>query len=282
MPSRNISIEGGVLYSESFGAESDPAILLIMGAMSSGAWWPDELCAALAARGRFVVRYDHRDTGGSISYEPGSTHYSTEALADDAVSVLDGYGIRRAHLMGMSLGGYLSQLIALKHPSRVATLTLIASEPLAATDENLPGVDPRVMEHHVRAAELDWSNHAAVIDYQIDAWRLLSGSAHPFEPELIRAMATAHLKRTPNPLTVFNHASLQESHGWLDRLDEITQPALIIHGTEDKVLPYIHAERLHQALPGSRLVTLQGTGHELARGDWPLIVDEVERHTSQG
>lgn len=275
-----ISVDGGSLFTESFGGRADPAILLIMGAMASGAWWPDEFCAELAGRGRFVIRYDHRDTGGSVSYAPGAAPYTVEDLADDAVHVLDGYGIQHAHLVGMSLGGFLAQLIALKYEPRVLTLTLISSERLASADPDIPGIDPRVLDYHARAAELDWSDHEAVIEYQIGAWRLLAGSAHSFDPDLIRSMAASELERTPNPLSAFNHAALEDAQGWTDRLDEILAPSLVIHGTEDVVLPYAHAEALHDELPNSRLVTLEGTGHELARADWPVILDEVERHTS--
>lgn len=280
MNSKPTSVNGGSLYTESFGERGDPVILLIMGAMASGAWWPDEFCAGLAARSRFVVRYDHRDTGGSVSYEPGAATYSVEDLADDAARVLDGYGIECAHLMGMSLGGYLSQLIALKYPDRVLTLTLIASERLASADPDISGIDLQVLEYHARAAELDWSDREAVIEYQVGAWRLLAGSAHIFESDLIRSMAAAEFERTPNPLTAFNHAALKDADGWINRLNEILVPSLVIHGTEDNILPYAHAEALHMELRNSRLITLEGTGHELSRADWPMILDEVERHTS--
>jgi len=84
--------------------------------MASAVWWPGDFCRQLADLGRYVIRYDHRDTGRSVSYVPGQIEYSVEDLADDAVGVLDAYGIGRAHLVGMSLGGFLSQLIALKYP----------------------------------------------------------------------------------------------------------------------------------------------------------------------
>lgn len=241
-----IERDGIQLLVETVGDRRAPAVLLIMGAMASGVWWPEEFCEMLARRGRFVVRYDHRDTGGSTTYGPGSINYTVEDLADDAVRVLDGLEIGRGHLVGMSLGGYLAQLIALKYPRRVRTITLIASERLAAADPRLPGMSPAVPEYHARAASLDWNDHAAVIEYQIGAWRLLSGSAHEFEHELIRVMAEQDLKRTPNPLTAFNHAQLGDAKAiWLDRLAEIRPPALIVHGTEDIVLPYANAEALH-------------------------------------
>ena len=268
------------LHTDAFGGSKDPAVLLVMGAMASAVWWPDEFCKQLAGRGRYVVRYDHRDTGESTSYEPGAASYTVEDLADDAVGVLDACGIGAAHFVGMSLGGYLSQLVALKHPERVRSLTLIASERLTLTDANLPAMNPSIPEYHARAAELDWTDRGAVIDYQVGAWRLLSGSAHPFDEAAIRAMADADFDRTSNPLAAFNHATLGDADAWVGRLDEIRAPALIIHGTEDPVLPYAHAVALEAALHRSTLLTLEGTGHELHRNDWPVILDAIARHTA--
>ncbi len=280
MQGRMITNRGVELFTESAGGVGDPAVLLIMGAMASGVWWPEELCERLAARGRFVIRYDHRDTGRSTSGQPGTISYGVEDLADDAVAVLDAYGIQRAHLCGMSLGGYLAQLIALRDPGRVITLTLIASERLAAADPALPTMNPAILDYHARAASLDWSDRQAVLDYQVGAWRLLNGSAHPFDERHIRALAEADLERTPDPLTAMNHALLAGGESWYGRLADIQVPALIIHGTEDPVLPYAHALALQRELPRPTLVTLTGTGHELHPADWDRIVDAIEGHTS--
>jgi pimeloyl-ACP methyl ester carboxylesterase len=280
MRARTVRAGGVEIFTESAGDPSDPSILLVMGAMASGVWWPEELCRRLAARGRFVIRYDHRDTGRSTSGEPGAIAYGVEDLADDAVAVLDGYGVARAHLCGMSLGGFLAQLVALKHPDRVLTLTLVASERLAAADPDMPPISPDVLAYHARAAELDWSDREAVLDYQVGAWRLLGGSAHRFDAGAIRALAATDLERTPNPLTPFNHARLAGGDRWLGRLAEIRQPALVIHGTEDPVLPYAHGLALARELPHARLVTLEGTGHELHADDWDRIVEEIARHTA--
>src|ERR671918_1484535 len=277
---RDIDTNGISLHCEAVGDPADPAVLLIMGAMSSAVWWPEALCRRLAGRGRYVIRYDHRDTGKSTSYAPGEASYGVEDLADDAVAVLDGHGLDRAHLVGMSLGGYLAQLIALKHARRALSLTLIASERLAAVDPELPAMDPSIAVYHARAAELDWSDRDSVVSYQIGAWRLLSGSAHTFDEPAIRRMAEADFDRTPSVLTTFNHAALGDAIGWVDRLDEIDIPALVVHGTEDPVLPYAHALALEAALPNASLLTLEGTGHELHRADWPAILDAVERHTA--
>jgi len=276
---RRIKRDGVVLAAESFGDSADPAILLVMGAMASGIWWPEEFCRRLAATGRFVIRYDHRDTGGSSTGAPGALDYTTEDLADDVVRVLDGFGVARAHLVGMSLGGLLAQLVALKYAGRVLTLTLVASERLAAADPDLPGMSPDIPAYHAGAAELDWSDREAVIAYQAGAWRLLHGPAHPFDEAGIRALAAADYERTPDPLTPMNHALLGDAGEWYGRLDQITQPALIIHGTADPVLPYAHAEALERDLPAAGLLSLPGTGHELDPADWPAILEALARHT---
>jgi pimeloyl-ACP methyl ester carboxylesterase len=118
MNSQQIRCNQVSLFSESFGDPQNPVILLIMGASASAVWWAEEFCCRLADGGRYVIRYDHRDTGRSTSYEPGTIHYSIEDLADDAFCVLDGYGVQSAHIVGMSLGGFLAQLMALKQPQR--------------------------------------------------------------------------------------------------------------------------------------------------------------------
>ena len=281
MTPTTVDTDGVAIATEAFGDPADPAIVLVMGAMSSGVWWPDDFCRGLAERGRFVVRYDHRDTGQSTSYPPGEAPYTVEDLADDVVRVLDGYGLERTDLVGMSLGGYLSQLVALKYPDRVRTITLVSSERLALADPSMPGMDPSILEYHAGAGDLDWSDRDAVVEHQVGAWRLLSGSAHPFDEGAIREIAGADFDRTPTLLTTFAHASLGDADGWVGRLDEIEAPALIVHGTEDPVLPYAHALALKAALPESTLLTLEGTGHELHRADWPAIIDAVMSHTGE-
>ncbi|EPG8346829.1 alpha/beta fold hydrolase, partial [Klebsiella oxytoca] len=269
------------LYTESFGNSAHEPIILVMGAMSSAVWWPDDFCAQLASMDRYVIRYDHRDTGKSTSYEPGQASYSVEELADDVVRIIGGYGLDAAHLVGMSLGGFLSQLVALKYPDRVKSLTLIASERLAEADPDMPPFDPAIMEYHQQAGSLDWSDKDSVVEYQVGAWRINSGTAHVFDAEKIRQIAQLNFDRTPNILTTFNHTTLGGGEEWLGRLNEITASTLIIHGTEDPVLPYAHGLALKDAIRDSKLVTLNGTGHELHHEDWPVIIQALKNQTSK-
>ncbi len=159
-------------------------------------------------------------------------------------------------------------------------MTLIASERLAEADPTMPGIDSSVLNYHAKASELDWTNREAVIEYQVGSWRFLSGSAHSFDESIIRELAGADFDRTPNPTTAFNHALLQGTEKWLNRLDEIAAPTLVIHGTEDPVLPYAHAKALKAEIPNAELLTLPGTGHELHPDDWFVMIEAIQQHTA--
>ena len=136
-------INGIDLCVETLGDPADPSILLIMGSGASMDFWEDEFCERLRAGGRFVIRYDHRDTGQSVSYEPGRPAYTGDDLIADAIGVIEAVGLTRAHVVGMSMGGAIAQLAALDHPDRVASLTLIATS-AGVGDEDLPGVADRM------------------------------------------------------------------------------------------------------------------------------------------
>src|SRR3954462_12804946 len=127
-----VQVNGVELCVETFGDRRDPAILLIMGGGASMDWWEDDFCGRLAA-GRFVIRYDHRDTGGSVSYPAGAPGYSGDDLVADAIGVLDALKAAPAHLVGMSMGAGLAQVVALERPELVSALTLISTT--AATGE---------------------------------------------------------------------------------------------------------------------------------------------------
>ena len=123
----NVTANGVQLCVQTFGQADEPAILLIAGAECSMDWWEDEFCELLAAGPRFVIRYDLRDTGQSVTYLPGAPEYDGSDLTADALGVLDALGIDRAHVVGISMGGGIGQELALEHADRVATLTLVST-----------------------------------------------------------------------------------------------------------------------------------------------------------
>src|SRR5918995_7542204 len=135
---RLIEANGVELCTEPFGAPTDPPILLVMGTGASMLWWEEDFCRMLAERGRFVIRYDHRDTGRSLTYEPGRPGYTGADMVADAAGVLDAYGIPAAHVVGVSAGGALAQLLALDFADRVSSLVLISTSPALPTGRDMP------------------------------------------------------------------------------------------------------------------------------------------------
>src|SRR4051794_30508626 len=195
-----VQANGVDLCVETIGDPSHPAILLIMGSGASMDWWEDEFCERLAAGSRFVIRYDHRDTGRSISYEPGAAQYTVNDLASDAVGLLDALGLAAAHIVGMSMGGAIAQLVALDHPDRVASLTLISTAPAAPgpDDPDLPEMSDETRTRFEQAAEPDWSDRAAVIDYLVYLARASAGRSRPFDEAAVRNLWERVLDRTTN------------------------------------------------------------------------------------
>ncbi|MET3290782.1 UNVERIFIED_CONTAM: pimeloyl-ACP methyl ester carboxylesterase [Brevibacillus sp. OAP136] len=277
MGERIIQVDGIELCTESFGKSTDPAVLLIMGATASMVWWEESFCRQIVESGRYVVRYDNRDTGRSTVYPPGSPAYTFEDMSDDAVRVLDAYGIEKAHIVGMSMGGMLAQMMALKHADRVLTVTLIATSNFAP---ELPPMEEKVVAFFEKAGAVEWTNDQAVADFAVEKWRVLAGSRYDFPEERIRQLAVEEVRRAANPASMNNHGLVSGGETYLTRTHEIAAPALVIHGTADPIIPYPHGQALAKAIPGAKLLTLHETGHELAHGDWDMIVTAIAEHTA--
>lgn len=273
-----VATDGAELATEEFGDPRNAAVLLVMGATASMLGWPDDLCLALAERDLFVIRFDHRDTGRSTTVRPGAATYDVEDMAQDVASIIEAYGLSEVHLVGMSLGGYIGQMVALEHPARVATLTLIASEPLGWDGDPLPGISDALLEHFSGLAALDWSDPAEVEAFLVEIDRLCASSRHPFDTAASRKRVRAVLGRTDSLASMFNHAALGLRDDWTGAFRKILQPVLVIHGTEDPVLPPENADALLNGLPDARSLLIEGAGHELAARDHARIVEAIHRH----
>jgi pimeloyl-ACP methyl ester carboxylesterase len=279
-----IRANGVDLCVQTFGDPASPALLLIGGSESSMDWWDDAFCERLAAGSRFVIRYDLRDTGQSVTYEPGAPEYTGADLAADVVGLLDALEIENAHLVGISMGGGLAQHVALAHPARVASLTLISTSPAAGrAQRNLPPSSEKLQAFFKEPPALpDWANRAAVIDYIVAGLRPFQGS-FPFEEEASRALVARIVDRTLNiESSMTNHSLLDEGEPVHGRLDEIEAPTLVLHGTEDPLFPYGHAEALAAEIPGARLLPLEGMGHQMPpRPLWDEVVAAILEHTKR-
>ena len=269
-----------VLATEEFGVADRPAIVLIMGATASMIGWPDGLCIELARHGFRVVRFDHRDTGRSTTVPPGEADYAVEDMAADVVAILDGLGLDRAHLVGMSLGGYIGQMIAVDHPARVATLTLIASEPLGWDGDPLPHIAPEFMAHFSALATLDWTDAAAAEDFLVGIDALSCGTGHCFDGAAARAQARRALSRTASPASMFNHATVATRQEWAGAYRRIAQPTLVIHGQGDPVLPIENGRALAAGIAEAQIAELEGVGHELPAAHIADIAALIARHAS--
>lgn len=278
---RTVEHQGIELFTESFGDAGDPALLLVMGATASMLGWPDEFCTELAERRFHVIRFDHRDTGQSTTVPPGEATYTVEDLAGDAVAILDAYGCKKAHLVGMSLGGYIAQMLAAAQPERVVTLTLIASEPIGWDREPLPHISPDFLDHFNALGSLDWSDRAAVADFLVESQRLCAGSWGPFDPSRERARAEQVLSRTNSIASMFNHGSLSSRQDWTGKLRGIRCPTLVLHGEEDPILPVENGRAIAAGIPGASLVVLPKVGHEIPRPDISNIADRIADHARQ-
>ncbi len=269
---------------EAIGHSADPAILLIGAATWSMDWWEDELCHRVADRGRLVVRYDQRDTGRSTTYPLGAPGYTGADLVSDAVAVLDGLGIIRAHVVGLSMGGGIAQCLALEHRDRLATLTLMSTSPIDPAIEDLPGMTQELRATFAEESpEPDWRNRDAVIDFIVEAERPYAGRGYFDEPRL-RTIAGRVFDRTNDiAASMANHFILDQDGPTDPRLSRLEGlPTLVLHGTADPMFPLAHGRALADAIPGAWLVELDGVGHQLPPPPtWKRLVDALIDHTTQ-
>ncbi|MBZ9843836.1 alpha/beta fold hydrolase [Mesorhizobium sp. CA5] len=265
------------IISESFGSPKDPPILLVMGAMASMLWWPEAFCRQLAGRGRFVIRYDNRDTGLSTKYPPGAPSYTFENMVDDAKRVLDDHGVTRAHVAGMSMGGMLAQSVALKYPERVGALTVISCSPLGVDTSALPGTTEAYKEHSAEGGNVDWSKREQVLDFMVKDARAVASTRHPFDEGRTRKMIEEDYDRSGGLVSATNHFLLKGG-GPQRTVRDLRVPLLVIHGTADPLFPIEHGEALAKAVLGAKLVKVEGGGHELHRNDWSQIIEAIAAH----
>jgi pimeloyl-ACP methyl ester carboxylesterase len=280
-----IRVEGLRLWTESFGEPSHPAVLLIMGAWNQGIVWPEEFCTEIAQHGYHVIRYDHRDTGQSSSVDFKDHPYCLDDLARDALMVLDGYGISRAHMVGLSMGGFLAQLLALDYPDRVLTLTLMMTSPdqrvyFAATTGqdtsryDLPPPSREFLEHLASTGRNPPKSADEAIASAVDGWRIYNGNGIPFDAESMYRLQRRSWARAKAPLAAINHVlATVGAPGRMEQLDRITAPTLVIHGQNDPCLPVEHGIALARAVPRAKLVVIPEMGHLLS----PSLCQQVAR-----
>src|SRR5439155_755446 len=247
MAERLVEANGVELCTEAFGNADEPPILLVMGIGGSMLWWEAGFCRMLADGGRFVIRYDHRDTGRSVTYEPGHPGYTGADLVTDAIGVLDAYEIPSAHLVGVSAGGAFAQVLGLAFPARVLSLVLISTSPAKPIGRPLPPPTERYREF-LTSAERDWSDQAPVIEYLVGSRRMLAGGERPFDEAAMRELVRRDVERARNMASAENHGLVGEGDSPSAPLSSISAPTLVIHGTADPMFPLEHGKALAEAI----------------------------------
>jgi pimeloyl-ACP methyl ester carboxylesterase len=282
------------LHYEDYGKESDPAILLIMGLGAQLIWWPDALVDALVAKGFRVIRHDNRDIGLStkLAHEtpPGArallataflgrplvTPYKLDALAADAVGVLDHLGIRQAHIVGASMGGMIAQLVAATYPERVLSLTSIMS---TSGRKELKKPALSLQLRMLRRRDPNAPRDVKVADVQ----RTLNLIGSPTQDAGV-AHERAELAGRAVDRSFYPEGARRQLGAIIasgDRaaaLAKITAPTLVIHGTADRLVPPDGGEDTARLIPGARLEMIPGMAHDMPGPLVPRLADMIAEH----
>ena len=266
---------------EGFGDSGDPAVLLLMGQGAQMLAWPDGLCRELAERGLHVVRFDNRDAGLSthlrrrrLSLSP----YTLDDLAADALGLMDVLGLPAAHLVGISMGGMLAQLLAIRHPARVLSLTCIAS----STGSRRAGW-PRPSLLRRIPLRRTVSDRDGAGDLFVRVLQAIGSPAYPVDVDHVRALGSLCYDRGYDPRGSLRHLlAVVRAPDRTSALQRLRVPALVVHGAADPLVPVSGGRALASAIPGARSVTVAGMGHDLPPQLWPLLVEELHAVVVRG
>jgi non-heme chloroperoxidase len=251
--------------------------------------WPPELVDGLIAGGFRVVRFDNRDIGRSSRVPiaaPGtlsillqrgfrSDQYTLGDMALDTVGLLDRLGIARAHLVGMSMGGMIGQLVAARYPSRVASLTSVMSNTGARR-----GGRPR-LSTYVRLYAPPKTSRDGYVEQWVDMMRHIGSRGYPFDADRARATALEAFDRGDGinaEGTARQLAAIWKSGDRTAELRQIKAPTLVIHGDRDPMVAASGGRATARAVPGARLLVMPGMGHDLPAGACPELVRAIASH----
>ena len=291
MSEQLISVGDIELCYETFGQPEDPALLLVMGLGTQMLAWHEDFCAQLADRGFYVIRYDNRDVGRSTHHSdvpppsikelllrrPKNRVYTLDDMADDGIKLIDALGIGTAHVVGASMGGMIAQLMAARHPSRVLSLTSIMSttgnrwkgQPAIRVYPALLGKPPKTKEEAVERV--------------VALFAVVGSPGFERDEDELRSMAARSYDRSADPAGYARQlAAIITAADRTPDLRRVQMPTLVIHGTKDKLVRPSGGKATARAIPGSKLLLIEGMGHDLPRGAWPRIVDAIAEVAAKG
>src|SRR6266850_1339346 len=290
----NVRANGIQIEYDSFGARGGEPILLVMGLGGQMLLWDEEFCQRLADRGHWVVRYDNRDVGLSTHFdahgEPNlpqlmlevqsgktpSVAYSLDDMADDAVGLCDALALPRVHVVGASMGGMIAQTIAYRHPARVASLVSIMS---STGSPSLPPAKPELLARLAGPAPV---GRDAAIEASVETWRLISGPGYPFDEAAVRERTALLYDRANHPQGQARQLAAIIAHGDRSpRLAGVRAPTLVIHGSDDPLVPVEGGKHTHASIAGSELLLIPGMGHDMPRSLFGKLVEAISTHVKK-
>jgi pimeloyl-ACP methyl ester carboxylesterase len=289
-----ITANGISIEYDTFGSRSSRPLLLVMGLGAQLIHWRDEFCDQLADRDHFVIRYDNRDAGLSEKFghlgtpdmmeiagrlmagEPAGAPYSLDDMAADAFGLLDNLDIEAAHICGASMGGMIVQAMALLAPHRVHSMTSIMS---STGNPELPPSSDEAMAAMLSPAA---TNREEAIERTLAVSGVIGSPAYPVPEDEVRRRAAQGYDRSFYPEGVARQMAAIASHGnRRPALETLEVPALVIHGDADPLVRLDGGHDTHQALRGSKLLVLEGMGHDLPEPLWSEVIDAIDALTQE-
>ena len=298
------------IWFEEYGDSSNDTILLIMGANANCKQWDQEFINQLVNRNFHIVRFDNRDVGKSTYFgkepvfnkflkilpnfllrmivnsifglavddegrfkfsESTPNQYNLIDMAKDAVSLMDALKIEKAHIVGASMGGMITQIIALDYPERVLSITPIMTSP-GVQNESLSGPTKELLEAMKKSFVFNLKGR--IEDGVVEIYRQLTGSRFPFNEKDFREKLKPVIAHGNNPFSLHG-AAVGASPDRTSRLHEIKVPTLVIHGTEDAILPLDHGLAVADGITDSKRMIMDGVGHEIPEELFPEIINEI-------
>lgn len=289
------NVNGIEIEYETFGNASGRPLLLIIGLGGQLNQWDDDLCRDLAERGYYVIRFDNRDVGLSTKFEEAGEPdlmdifgklmrgekikpaYTVEDMADDAAGLLEALGIRKAHICGMSMGGMIAQTIAIRHPSRVLSLTSVYS---TTGNPDLPQPKPEVMELLIAPPPVE---REACIEQMLKIFKAIAGPGFPVDEKWTRRISGESFDRCFYPQGIARQlVAILAQTNRVPALASVKVPTLVVHGTDDPLVSVEGGKDTARAIPGAQLMLIEGMGHDLPHGGaWPQIIEAIVAHTQK-
>jgi pimeloyl-ACP methyl ester carboxylesterase len=287
-PEAFASANGLRLCYQTFGDPAQPPMVLIMGMGAQMVGWDEEFCEMLAARGFWVIRFDNRDAGRSTHFHhagmpdvasaltrawmrlPVTAPYLLDDMASDVAGLMDALHIEKAHLVGASMGGGIAQVLAIRRPQRVLSLTSIMS---TTGDPALPSPQPSAMAAVFKPPPNDVRSYVA---QYVQMWKVLRAGEFPEEEARDRARAARNHARGLNPGGAARQlVAILASGSRRQALRSVVAPTMVIHGDADPLVPLAAGEDTARHIPGADLLVLEGMGHAMPMRFWPRIVEGI-------